>query len=55
MESATGSSWRPAMAGGERILGVSPILLAVLVQLAVWSIGPGLLFGNLHSDTLEAA
>jgi 4-amino-4-deoxy-L-arabinose transferase-like glycosyltransferase len=55
MEIASGSSWRPASAGGDRILGLHPLLLAVLVQLAVWSIGPGLLFGNLHSDTLEAA
>ena len=41
--------------GRERLLGYSPIILAVMVQVLVWSVGPALVFGNLHSDTLEAA
>ena len=28
---------------------------AVLIQVAIWTVGPALIFGNLHSDTLEAA
>ena len=55
MSFASGASWRPLSAGDDRILGLSPVALAAFVQLLVWSVGPGLLFGNLHSDTLEAA
>lgn len=55
MAFASGASWRPSTAGDDRILGLSPVALAAIVQLLVWSVGPGLLFGNLHSDTLEAA
>ena len=44
-----------AAVGAERILGLHPLALALLVQALVWSIGPALVFGNLHADTLEAA
>ena len=42
-------------AGRERILGLHPLIVALLVQAVVWSVGPALIFGNLHADTLEAA
>lgn len=31
------------------------MIVAVLLHVLIWSAGPGLVFGNLHSDTLEAA
>ena len=40
---------------GDTILGQSPILVATLAHLALWSISGALIFGNLHADTLEAA
>jgi 4-amino-4-deoxy-L-arabinose transferase-like glycosyltransferase len=33
----------------------SPMAIALLVQMAIWTLGPSLLVGNLHGDTLEAA
>jgi len=39
----------------EQILGLDPMIFAVGVQLLIWSLGPLALFGNLHSDSLEAA
>ena len=41
--------------GRERIFGAHPLAAAILFQAALWSVGPALLFGNLHTDTLEAA
>ena len=46
----------PSSASGrERLFGAHPLLIALLFQIALWSVGPTLLFGNLHTDTLEAA
>ena len=46
----------PSSASGrERLFGAHPLLVALLFQIALWSVGPTLLFGNLHTDTLEAA
>jgi hypothetical protein len=42
-------------AGREVLWGYPPIVIAALAHLLIWSIGPQLIFGNLHSDTLEAA
>ena len=42
-------------AGRERFFGAHPLLVALMFQIALWSVGPALLFGNLHTDTLEAA
>ena len=39
----------------DTLLGQSPALIAVLAHVLIWSLGPALVFGNLHSDTLEAA
>jgi len=39
----------------ENILGLNPMIFAVAIQLIIWSLGPLALFGNLHSDSLEAA
>lgn len=33
----------------------SPMAVALLVQMLVWTFGPALIIGNLHADTLEAA
>ena len=44
-----------SVSGRERFFGAHPLLLAMLFQIALWSVGPALLFGNLHTDTLEAA
>ena len=44
-----------ASAGRERLCGTHPMVAAMLLQIALWSIGPALLFGNLHTDSLEAA
>ena len=41
--------------GRERILGLHPLTFALAVQVFVWALGPALIFGNLHADTLEAA
>ena len=41
--------------GRERLFGLPPMAAAMLVQFLVWSLGPTLIFGNLHTDTLEAA
>ena len=41
--------------GRERFFGQSPVLVAVIAHVLIWSLGPAILFGNLHSDTLEAA
>ena len=41
--------------GRERILGLHPLTFALAVQVLVWTVGPALIFGNLHADTLEAA
>lgn len=39
----------------ERIWGLDPMIFAVALQFVMWSVGPLLIFGNLHSDSLEAA
>ncbi len=39
----------------EQIFGLEPMIFAVALQLILWSLGPLVLFGNLHSDSLEAA
>ncbi len=39
----------------ETLFGAHPLLVAILFQAVLWSVGPALLFGNLHTDTLEAA
>ena len=41
--------------GRERLLGAHPLIVAALFQIVLWSVGPALLFGNLHTDSLEAA
>jgi len=41
--------------GRERFFGAHPLLVAMLFQIALWSVVPAILFGNLHTDTLEAA
>ena len=41
--------------GRERIFGLHPLTVALMVQVLVWTLGPALIFGNLHADTLEAA
>ena len=41
--------------GRERLFGLHPLIAAILFQTVLWSVGPWLLFGNLHTDTLEAA
>ena len=41
--------------GREQVLGAHPMLVALIAQIVLWSVGPALLFGNLHTDTLEAA
>lgn len=33
----------------------SPMALAIVVQAVLWTLGPALIVGNLHGDTLEAA
>ena len=43
------------MAGSDLVWGQPPLAIAVLAHLALWSLAPGILFGNLHADTLEAA
>ena len=48
-------TFHSASAGREHLFGAHPIVAAMLLQIALWSIGPALLFGNLHTDTLEAA
>ena len=35
--------------------GPGPVAAAALFSVILWSVGPALFFGNLHSDTLEAA
>ena len=50
-----GSATLSGAMGRERFLGLHPLVPAILLQVLVWSIGPALIFGNLHSDTLEAA
>ena len=39
----------------DQILGLNPMIFAMAVQLMVWTLGPFAFFGNLHSDSLEAA
>lgn len=41
--------------GRERLFGQTPALAAGIAHLLIWTLGPALLFGNLHADTLEAA
>ena len=41
--------------GRERIFGLHPLTFAIALQVFVWTLGPALIFGNLHADTLEAA
>lgn len=51
------TSSAPGNFGGspEKSQGGRAILVAVLAHVLIWSLGPALLFGNLHADTLEAA
>ena len=44
-----------AISASERLFGLHPMVAALLLQTALWSIGPAFLFGNLHTDSLEAA
>lgn len=55
MSLADGSGWRSNAAADGDILGLPPLVLGGLIHILLWSAGPGYLFGNLHSDTLEAA
>ena len=47
----------PRLGAGQDIFSFfrSPIAVALLVQVIVWTLGPALIAGNLHGDTLEAA
>ena len=39
----------------ELLWGQPPVVAAALFHVVLWTLGPALFFGNLHSDTLEAA
>jgi len=41
--------------GRDRIFGLHPLTFALAVQVVIWTVGPALIFGNLHADTLEAS
>ena len=56
MPSSSMSSGALAGAGPTQTLPLrSPMAFALLVQMLIWTLGPTLLIGNLHGDTLEAA
>ncbi len=52
-----GASTAPlsGVTGREHLFGLHPLVVFLLFQLLLWTLGPTLLFGNLHADTLEAA